>query len=202
MATLFSVAEARAFDRAQLTSVADYPDATIEAKEVEIRSWLEQACGVNFVPTTHEVEAHDGDDSDYLVLDWPEVTEITALSIDGTAVDASYLNATDYDIGMALDAKRGIVTWRGGTFTAGWSNVLVSYTAGYATVPPLVKRAALMVCVNELPGSNVPWQADGYDAGGTSYSFARGDGFNENWHAIPEVAKVVRLYSHRLPGVA
>ena len=34
---LFSTAEARAFDKAQLTNSTTYPDATITAKEVEIR---------------------------------------------------------------------------------------------------------------------------------------------------------------------
>lgn len=102
---------------------------------------------------------------------------------------------------MALD-ETGMVTWRGGTFTAGWKNVEITYTAGYTTPPALVKRAALMLCVNELPADNTPWQADGFEAGGTTYSWTRGDGYAGNWSQIPDVMRAIRAYSHRPPAVA
>lgn len=37
---LFSVAEARAFDKAQLADAVAYPDLDITTKEAEIREWL------------------------------------------------------------------------------------------------------------------------------------------------------------------
>jgi hypothetical protein len=198
---LFSVAEARAFDKAQLTSATDYPDLTITDKEAEIRQWLEKVCGCNFIPTSH-AETYDGDGSDYLHVRWPLITAVTALSIDGVSVDAAYLSSTDYSIGLGLDYENGIVTRRSGTFTAGWSNVLITYTAGYAAVPYLVKRAALRICVQELPTSNVPFAASSYEAGGMDVSFANGDGFNGHWHRDSEVMKVIRMYDHSLPGIA
>lgn len=199
MAALFSVAEARAYDRAQLANVTDYPTVDIEAKELEIRQWLAEACGVDFVPTSH-TETHDGDASDYLMLGWPKVTSIDSLTIDGTAIGSGYLSLTDYSIGMAV-SEAGLLTWRGGTFTAGWGNVLITYTAGYAAVPYLIKRAALRVCVLEMPTSNVPFAADSYDGGGMTVNFANGDGFGGRWHRDPDVMKAVRMYDYSLPGV-
>ena len=199
---LFSTAEARAAANAQLASVADYPDLTITAKEAEIRAWFERAAGVNFIPTTHNGEVHDGDDSNYLVLEWPRITAVSAITVDGVALSATEINLTDYDEGLAVDPVLPIITRRSGTFLSGWANVVVSYTAGYAACPDLVKRAALQVCVEELVTTTVPWQATGYDDGGTSYSFGAGDGFGERWHKLPDVVKALRLYSHRLPGVA
>ena len=79
-AALFSVAEARAFDKAQLASTTDYPNASIIAKEVEIRAFLARVCGVDFIATTHTDEYHDGDWSHTLMLDWPLVTAVTAVS--------------------------------------------------------------------------------------------------------------------------
>ena len=199
---LFSIAEARAFDKAQLASESDFPDATITAKEVEIREWLERVCGVNFVRTTYTAEVYDSDGSDYLILKWPKVYSVTAISVDGTAFSAGNLSTTDYSDGLAIDSDRGMLTRRSGTFDAGWSNVAVTYVAGYEYVPDLVHRAALMIAVTELPTSNIPYAADESDAGGMSVSFGRGDGFNGNWHRIPDVVKAIRAYSMKLPGVA
>ena len=199
---LFSVAEARAFSGAKLATVADYPTLDITAKEVEIREWLDRACGVNFIRTTHTAEVHDGDGSNYLMLDWPLISSVTAISVDGVAFTAGELSTTDYSAGLAIDPELPIVTRRGGTFTSGWSNVSVTYVAGYEYVPDLIKRAALQVCVTEMPVSNVPWQAEGYEAGGTSYSFARGDGFNGNWSGLPDVQKAIRMYDRHLPGIS
>jgi len=202
MATLFSVAEARAVDKAQLASATDYPDAAITAKEVEIREWLERACGVNFVPTTHADETHDGDGSNYLLLRWPRITAITKVSVDGEELSSDEINITDYSVGMAVDPIQPIVTRRSGVFASGWSNVVVTYTAGFAAVPALVKQAALAICVEELPATTTPWQADGYDAGGVSYSIGRGDGYNGQWHGLPIVMRAIRMYDHSLPGIA
>lgn len=198
---LFSVAEARAFDKGQIANVADFPDATITAKEAEIREWLEKACGVNFESTGHD-EWYDGDGSDYLQLKWPEVTAVTSITIDGTALSATQIDPDDFSSGLAIDTERGLLTLRGGQFTAGWSNVNVVYTAGFTTVPALVKRAALRVAVMELPATLAPWTADSYSAGDVSYSFGRGDGFNGQWSADPVVMAAIRMYDRHLPGIA
>jgi len=197
--TLFSVAEARAFDKAQLTSDTTYPDAAIIAKEAEIREWLERACGVNFITTTHTDEYHDGDGSRELLLDWPRVQAVSAAS---QRSDTTWTDLTATELGQLQAADLGPVYWDGGHWQRGRRNIKVTYTAGFAAVPALVKQAALAICAEELPGSTTPWQADGYDAGGVSYSIGRGDGYNGQWHSLPIVMRAIRMYDHSLPGVA
>lgn len=199
---LFSIAEARAFDKAQLASITDYPDAAVTAKEVEIREWLDRACGVNFIRTTHTAEVHDGDGSNYLELDWPLIATVSNIVVDGVAFTAGELSTSDYSSGLAIDPKLPIITRRGGTFTSGWSNVTVTYVSGYEYVPDLIHRAALLIATYEMPATNLSPAAESYDADGMNISFGRGDGFNGNWHKIPEVMKAIRLYDRSLPGVA
>ncbi len=199
---LFSTAEARAFNGSKLSNETTYLTATITAKEVEIREAFDRILGCNCVRTTHANERHDGDGSDYLILKWPMVSSVTAISVDGTAFTATDLSTTDYSDGLAIDSEHGILARRSGVFDAGWSNVSVTYVAGWEFVPDLLKRAALIIATTEIPASNVPYSADDYDAGGMSVSFARGDGFNGNWWSMPEVVKALRLYTYKMPGIA
>lgn len=198
---LFSVAECRAFDKAQLANETTYPDATITDKEAEIREWLARVCGVDFVRASH-TEYHDGDDSDYLVLQWPMVSAITSIHVDGVALSSAEIDPTDFGEGIGIDERLGIITRRSGIFDAGWRNIVVVYTAGYEYVPKLVKRAALMIAVTEIPAMNIPFAVDDADIGGMSLSYGRGDGYNGNWHRIPDVQKAIRAYDFHLPGVA
>jgi hypothetical protein len=198
---LFSTAEARAWDKLQLQDTDDYPDATIIAKEAEIRDWFGRIFGVDFVPTTHTAEVHDGDGSNYLILNWPRIQSVSAISIDGVALTAAELSTTDYSAGLAIDPVQPIITRRSGTFTAGFSNVAVTYVAGYATVPERVKRAGLQLCVDELRASNLPSNAAGLDSEGLSIQF-RADGFRDRWFNSDEGQAAYVAYSMRLPGIA
>lgn len=201
-AVLFTIAEARAFDKLQLASTASFPTATITAKEAEIREWFVRVCGVDFISTTHTDEHHSGDGSQILALDWPRVTSITAGSTRSdatwTALSADELTDLHVDPDLTWYVYREGSYWPKGT-----RNLKVTYVAGYTTVPALVKRAALWVAIYELVTSNLSPAAETYDSGGESYSFNMGDGYGQNaWHRIPEVRKAIALYSHRPPGIA
>lgn len=196
---LFSEAEARAFDKGQLADSSAYSSAAITAKSAEIKEWLERACGVNFESTTHTDEYHDGDGTSELLLDWPRVTAVTAAS---QRDDATWTALTAAELAELQPYDTGLVYWDGATWNRGRRNIKVTYTAGYTAVPSLIKRAALMICVTEMPATNAAFAAESYEAGGMSVSFGRGDGFGGNWHAIPDVMKAIRLYDHHLPGIA
>jgi len=196
---LFTVAEARAKDKAQLGSSSDYPDAVIVAKEAAIRELFTRECAVDFIPTTHTDEYHGGDNNPYLLLDWPLVTAISAAA---TRVDTTWTALTATELAQLQVSDSGLIYWEGGYWPAGVRNVRVTYTAGHTAVPDLIKEAALLLAVQKLPASNVPWQADGYEAGGTSYSWTRGDGFAGNWSSIPEVQRAIRMYSMSTAGIA
>jgi hypothetical protein len=196
---LFTIAEARAFDKAQLASATDYPDATISEKETEIAEFFGKVCGVNFCPTTYTDEYHDGDGTASLLLDWPLVTAITAASMRD---DTTWTALTATELAQLQVFKTGEVYWDGGYWHVGRRNIKVTYTAGHAVAPELIKRAALMICVTELPSTNVPFSADSYEAGGMNVSYAEGDGYNDNWSRIADVRRAIRLYSMKMPGIA
>jgi hypothetical protein len=197
---LFTEAEARTFNSGALADIVKYPAAEITAKEAEIRESFVRICGVQFVPTMATDEVHDGDGSSSLMLDWPLPISVDAASIDGVALTAAELLATDYSSGLALHASGKLVR-RSGVWTSGDGNVLVTYKHGYAAVPYLIKRAALLVAVSELPTNPLPPSADSYQGEGVSYTFGRGDGWQDNWYRMPDVVKALRLYNYRI-GIA
>lgn len=198
---LFTTAEARAFSGAKLISETDYPTAAITAAELEIRELFGEVMACDFFPTTHTDEYRNGDGSSVLTVEWPLVTSVTAASLRSdttwTALTAGEL-ATLY---VDPDRTRNIV-WETNVWTAGTRNVKITYVAGYTAVPKVIKDAALQVLVTSLPLSNRSRYADSYSADGMAVSFNLGDGFRDNWHAIPEVRRAMRLYSERLPGLA
>jgi hypothetical protein len=196
---LFTVAEARAFDKQQLASSTDYTNAAIIAKEEEVRDFLARVCSVDFLPTTHTDEYQDGLGGSSLLLDWPLVTAVTAASIRS---DTTWTDLTVTELGQLQVFDTGELYWDGGYWPVGRRNVKLTYTAGYTTVPDLIKRAALRIATLELPASNVPFSAESYDAGGMSVNFANGDGFMGHWHRDPEVMRAIRMFDHSLPGVA
>lgn len=192
---LFTTAEARTYDKLQLADALEFSDAAIAAKEAEIREWLERVCRVNFIPTTHSDEYHDGDGSQLLMLDWPRVTSVSAAA---WRSGASWTPLTVSELAELYPAAStgGRLLYReSGVWTAGVRNWKLTYIAGYTAVPSLVKQAALQIAVNELPPNMVPFEATGYDAGGGAYTWSRGDGYGGNWHALPLVMKAIRMYS-------
>jgi len=198
---LFTVAELRAFDHGQCADVVDYPEGVITQAAADAKEFLEHICRINFEPTLH-VETKHGDGSDWLFLDWPKVTNVSAITVDGVALTAEEIDTDDYDVGLSVDCELGILTRRCGYFAKGWSNVVVSYEAGHATVPALIKRAALWVALDQLVVTTVPYEATDFSTGDVSYGFARADGYNDNWHKNPEVAKAIRAYKASIPWIA
>lgn len=198
---LFTVAEARAYDKGQLADAGKFSSADIIAKEAEIREFLTDVCAVDFVPTVHTDEYHSGDSGRWLMLKWPLVTAISAAS---TRSDTTWTALTADELAdVQIDPDgAGLIYREGSYWPAGVRNIKLTYTAGHTTVPDAIKDAALKIAVTELPTSNVPFAADSYDANGMAVTFNLGDGFQGRWHRIPEVQRAIRLYSRKLPGIA
>lgn len=199
---LFSLAEARVFSGDALSDTSVYPNALVTAKEAEIREWFEQVCGVAFTQTT-VTETLDGSPSGAIYVSHKNPAkesprrplEVVAATIDGVALTATELAAVRASgSGRLVRSDNG--TW---SSTTGFQDqaVTVTYRHGWETPPALIRLAALQILVTDLPASNVPFSADSYDEGGMSFNFGRGDGFNGNWHRIPDVVKALRLYNER-----
>jgi hypothetical protein len=195
---LFTVAEARAFDRQQLANTTTYPDAAITAGEARIREDFTRICGVAFEPTTTTVVL-DGARGP-LLLPYPLVTAVTAVE-ERASGSASWTAlgtvGTDYLYGDA-----GVLTYEVGTFPRGTRNVRVTFTHGYAAVPGPIKRAALLVLIDQLVPSNLDPRATAQvnELGSFRLAVAGGRiGGERNWYGIPEVDRVLNTY--RFTGV-
>lgn len=197
---LFTIAEARAFDKAQLANATTYPDATIEDTEADIRAEFAEILGFHLVPTV-VTECLDGDGSSDLLLSYPEVTAVSAVNIIDT--DGTSTAFTAAELSDLIVFNRGKLVRRGGdTFDIGTYNVQVTYTAGLTSLPGRLKRAALMVCVRRLVPTDVPWEATGgqFD-GGINWTLTV-DPSRNRWYGNDQVDGVLAFYRRRLPGIA
>ncbi len=82
-------------------------------------------------------EKHDGGEPLILVKNRP-IISVTSLKDNGVTVDASK---------YVVYNESGIVALKSGYFTSGLQKVEITYDAGYATVPELIKEAALEIAM-------------------------------------------------------
>lgn len=78
----------------------------------------------------------DGNGGTTLFMNAKPITAITSIQIDGVACD---LNDFYYDGECIYSYKDSVV------FTEGRHNIIISYTAGYETVPGIIKITALRI---------------------------------------------------------
>lgn len=112
-----------------------YPDARIEAAEDYIVGTLEREVNTAFVERTR-VETHDGGCYSIL-LDHAYVQSITSVTVDGTALTVSELQAP---AGLLQRIVADTPQW----FDNGHQNVVVTYVYGYSSTPPLDIKEAVM----------------------------------------------------------
>ncbi len=198
---LFDLPSARAFAGNLLADVTRFSDADVIAKEAEVRQFFERVCGVAFIPSVYR-EYVDGTGTADLYVNRPRPLAVTACVIyDSAMTAAETFDATDI-ADLAYYSEGRLRRRSQGVFNKGDKNVLVTYLHGHRSVPDLIKRAALQILTVELPTTNVPLSAESYDEGGVSVSFTRGDGYNGNWHRLPDVQKAIRAYTEALPGIS
>lgn len=194
MVTIFTLAEARAFPYQGQVPLADdtaYPDEMITDAAERITEDFARICDVSFVPVVGATATLDGNGAPYLLLNRAKVTAVTAVEHwDGTAwVDAG-LGYRVLDDGALLGQTR----WPWGR-----ANLRVTYTHGYAEPPPAIKRAALILAVEELAGSNISARATQQtDANGTFNLSVPGWRDNQ-WTGVPDVDSTLQRYSARTP---
>lgn len=118
-----------------LPDMAQVDDDRIVAAAAHIVSIIEREVGTSFIPR-QVVETVDGNGLSEIYLTSPYVLSITSATVDGVAV-------TD-----TMDVRDGVIRIRSGsstlTWTSGLSNVVITYMAGYSTLPPAdIKEAAM-----------------------------------------------------------
>ena len=117
----------------------------------------------------------DGKDSDsYVLKDYP----VTAVSHVYNSLDVPrvYTTATELTVATqyVLEASKGILKRvDGGVFKGGPQSVKVEYTAGYASVPEDLERAAIeVISVKLVKGKNQSYHLAGENRGEGSVTYA------------------------------
>lgn len=196
---LFSLAEARAFDKGQLSNTVLYSDATVTLKEAAIRARFERIIGTAFLPTTH-TEYYDGDGTSTLYLahhnPWLEPTPrpATLTSVTVIATDDTETAFTASELSDVVKYPDKLVR-RSGVFASGHRNIKVVYVTGYVTCPADIKAAALQACAQELVPTNIPSSViDGAD-GAINWSRVK-DPARGRWYGNEAIDAVLR--EHRM----
>ena len=96
-----------------------------------------------------------GDGGALAALQAMPITQITALSIDGAEADASQLEVEN----------ENYVCFKDGSIFAKGSRYTITFTAGFATVPEIIKTTALQV-------ASLIWESGGGNLAVSSTSFA------------------------------
>jgi hypothetical protein len=104
-------------------------------------------CGRPFAQAMHN-EYHSGSNSGRIWLNHRPVISVAAITIDGVAVDNTDGFAWTFNPGTGeLVRGRGIGSDRfSGRFSSGLQNILVTYWAGYVSVPDPIVRATIYAC--------------------------------------------------------
>lgn len=207
---LFTLAEARNFDKRQLSNTMTYSDADIIAKEAEIRSSLESYIGVAFSATS-STEYYDGDGTSELYL-YQHNPFLERPPRGVTLTSVTVIDTDDTETAFTADELSDVVKYpdklvrRSGTFTSGYRNIKVVYVHGYTTVPADIKNAALQILKMQPPFGLVPSSTPSYAVGGTEGGI--------NWTRVVDIDRgrfygdeaidsVIRYHRSRetLPGI-
>lgn len=201
---IFTVADARAFRYQGQTPLAvedDYPDELIEATAARISADFERIAGVAFVPTTVTDEVFDGPGDGSLLLPRPRVTAVTAAGYRGYGAADWTAYTVEELAGIELDSAAGIAYRVGACWPRGSRAVKLTYTHGYATPPEAIKRAALILAVEQLAGSNVSARATQATNEFGTYNLSVAGWREQSYYGLPEVDSVLARYSARTPMV-
>lgn len=200
---LFTIAEARAFDRAQLAASATYSDAAITAARQRITEWFESILGVSAFPRYRKVIL-DGDGSDTIMVPDGRVTAIRAAAIRASGGTTWTALTADELADLFIDPDTGQVMRESlGLWTSGRRNIRIAYEYGHEQVPEPLKYAALKVLTNHIVPSNMSdrtIQTSGEF--GTLMLATPNPAVRARWFGLPIVDSILAEYCERVPAIA
>ena len=125
-----------------------------------------------------------------LILPQYPVVSVSAVSLDGVFLTAA--EPGDFS-GWLVDKSAGVLVRLDGVFTRGQANVLVTYRAGFATVPPDLAQAAVMQSAVRFQDS-----AAGHGRLGiTARTLADGSVSYTDQALLPQVKEILDRYRNR-----
>jgi hypothetical protein len=151
--TLFDLSEFRALGTAY-ANTTNYPDATVRDMRTLVEQWLEDYCGVAFVPRFFPDAraldagdvATDGTGTYVLPVKWAHVRAIRRATLDNVVLTVDQL--------ATVLPYQNIGVYYPSYWAAGFGNVTVHYEHGLSAPPMPMKRAALALAKHLItPGS-------------------------------------------------
>ena len=144
---LFTEAQARTFDIAQLNSASDYSDATILEERAKITDLLEQWTGASWTPK-YSLEKMQGDTTRVLSVPHFNVNKVISVTILGETIATS---------NFEIDNKAGFIHRTDGFFPEATSEypmpVVISYEYGWDFLKNGVDRIALKLLLDRVISS-------------------------------------------------
>jgi len=192
---IFTEAQARAFDVAQLSSASDYSDEAILDERQKITELIEQWTGVSFVPKYKRVKlAGEGD----RIISPPSfhITKVISCKILGESIATS---------NFEIDNNAGFIHRTDGFFEKPTSEyplpVVIEYEYGWDYIRNGVDRIGLKLIVDRLVATNIPDRATSFNfEDGNVALVTQGGGFR-NPTRIPEVNQWIDENSEKVFGV-
>lgn len=206
MTSIFTLAEARAFrhqGQTPLASATAYSDDLVQDAADRITEDFARICDVSFVPVTVTDEVLDvggGWRARTLLLPHPRVTAVSAASYRAAGV-TTWTDLTADDLASLVIEPGGGVYWPSGYWPWGPGRAKVSYTHGYAAPPAAIVRAALILAVEDLAGSNISDRATQQTNENGTFNLAVPGWRDGQWYGVPVVDSVLQRYSERGPAV-
>lgn len=206
---LFTVAEARAALESGTAPLADAgqfsDDAILDAEEI-VRARFSKACRTAFLPTV-VTETLDGNATNVLrVARKNPAHEIPrrALSVISASIDGTALTVTEL-AALKCSGDGRIVRTDGSSWSSSTSYqdlaVEVTYTYGWASVPDLIKRAALLYAIRILAQGELPLGARDYGETGPGPRFPY-PGKRPHWTGDDEVDAILVEFEEDTVAIA
>ncbi len=130
---LCTLAELKAFLGIAAEDTAD--DTRLGELITSASAAIEAYCSRSFEVVAIEGELHDGDGTDELRVDVTPIVSVSAVSIDGQAVNVADLAIYHTMVAFKSGEYSARLRSSGGIFPVGRQNISISYSAGYAAVP-------------------------------------------------------------------
>ena len=192
---LFTEADARAFDIAQLSSASDYPDAKILEERAKISDLLEQWTGASWTPKYNRAKLV-GDATRVLSVPHFNVNKVISVKILGETIATS---------NFEIDNNAGFIHRTDGHFSEATADfplpIVIEYEYGWDYLKNGVDRIALKLLLDRVISTNIPDRATSFnDELGNISLVTQGGGF-KNPTRIPEVNQWIEENSMKVFGV-
>ena len=192
---IFTEAQARAFDIAQLNDASSYSESAILQERATITDLLEQWTGVAWSPRYNRAKMI-GEKEKMISLPNFHINEIISVKILGETVAVS---------NFEIDENAGFIYRKDGLFPEATTDfplpIVIEYEHGWDYIRNGVDRIALKLLVDRLVSTNIPDRATSFnDELGNISLVTQGGGF-KNPTRIPEVNQWIEENMEKVFGV-